>query len=277
MAERSGAIEVDGRRLSWRSLGAGPPLLLVNGYAATAADWDPTALTALAESAQVICPDSRGMGGSGLGEPRELTIEAMAEDLERLLDALEIERAAVVGWSMGGFVAQRLASRAPGRVDALVLASTDPGAEATRAAPDVWARLTDHSGTPHEQASRLIALLFPPTVAPEIDRQFGDVVAEARAGLSPAALRAQEAAMDAWHESGEGAASGTTPPVLVLHGDADVVIPPANAEALAACWPGAQVELFAGGGHAFIAQEPQRFANSVISFLRRSRRAPGDV
>jgi hypothetical protein len=64
--------------------------------------------------------------------------------------------------------------------------------------PEAWARLTDHSGTPREQATRLISLLFPPELAEEIDRQFGAIVAEARAGLSPAALAAQETAMEAW-------------------------------------------------------------------------------
>lgn len=266
--ERNDGVEIGGRRLTWRALGAGPPLLLVNGYAATATDWDPQALAALAESFEVICPDNRGVGGSQLGEPAELTIDGMAADLERLLDALKVERAPVVGWSLGGFVAQRLCVRAPRRVEALALLATDPGGSAaTPAEPRVWAELTDHSGTPREQASRLISLLFPPGVAPEIDRRFGDVVAGARAGLSPTALRAQEAAMDAWHTEEQSVAE-PAPPVLVLHGDADVVIPPPNAESLAAHWPDSRVERFAGGGHAFMAQEPLRLAGSIVSFLR---------
>ncbi|HWM63777.1 MAG TPA: alpha/beta hydrolase [Solirubrobacterales bacterium] len=117
MFEPGGATEIDGRRLSWRSVGTGPPLLLVNGYAATAADWDPAALSALAESFEVVCPDNRGVGGSQLGDPAELTIDSMAADLEALLDALEIERAPVAGWSMGGFAVQRLAVRAPHRIE----------------------------------------------------------------------------------------------------------------------------------------------------------------
>lgn len=162
-SEASRAIEVDGRRLGLRSIGRGPALLLVNGYAATAADWDPQLLSALGRSFELLCPDNRGVGASTLGDPAELTVDAMAADLETLLDALEIERVPVAGWSMGGFVAQRLAARAPTRVEALVLLSTDPGGSAAaRCEPRVWALLTDHSGTPREQASRLISLLFPP-------------------------------------------------------------------------------------------------------------------
>jgi len=232
----AGAIEIEGRRFGWTAAGKGPPLLLVNGYAATAADWDPAFLGQLAEGFEVLCPDNRGFGDSELGEPGELSVEAMAADLEALLDALEIERVPVVGWSMGGFVAQRLALRAPGRVSALALLGADPGGkEAVLAEPAVWTALTDRSGTPREQASRLIALLFPPALAPRMDREFGDIVATAQALLSTAALRAQEAAMEAWHAT-EQERPQQAPPTLVLHGERDVVIPAVNAGTLADRW-----------------------------------------
>jgi 3-oxoadipate enol-lactonase len=256
-----GAIEVGGRQLAWRTVGTGTPLLLVNGYAATGEDWDPGFLEALARSFEVICPDNRGVGGSDLGEA-ELTVDGMAADLGALLDALEVERAPLVGWSMGGFVAQRLAARAPERVTSLALLATDPGGpDSVPADPEAWSRLVDHSGTDREQASRLIALLFPPALAADTDRRFGEIVAAARAALSTEILRAQEAAMDAWHRNlSPQPNEDEATPTLVMHGDLDVVIPPANAQALATRWPGAQVELFAGCGHALMAQEPQRIA-----------------
>lgn len=262
----TGRIEIEGRAFAWASAGEGSPLLLINGYAATGADWDPTFLGGLAESFEVICPDNRGLGGSELGTPEEMTVDAMAADLEALLDERGIERLPVVGWSMGGFVAQRLARRSPGRVERLALLGSDPGgAEAVLTEPDVWARLTDHSGSPREQASRLIALLFPPTLAPEIDREFGELVAAARAQLSSVALRAQEAAMQGWHAD-EQEPPRSPPPTLVLHGERDVVIPTTNAGALAAGW-GGECELFPGAGHAFMAQEPQRVAALLREFL----------
>lgn len=268
--ERAGEIEVGGRRLAWRSAGEGPPLLLVNGYAATAADWDPQFVAALARSFETICPDNRGTGDSELGDPGALTIEAMAADLEALLDARGTEHLPVVGWSMGGFAVQALACRAPERVEAMALLSTDPGgAAAVRAKPEIWARLVDRTGTPREQATRLISLLFPPPTAAEIDREFGDAVAAARAALSPAALQAQEEAMEAWHTEGPPPQSDSgVPPVLVACGGKDVVIPPQNAAALATRWPGARVECLEGGGHAFMAQEPQRLADLIVSFMR---------
>jgi pimeloyl-ACP methyl ester carboxylesterase len=251
-------------------VGSGPPLLLINGYAATGADWDPTFLAALGQSFEVICPDNRGVGGSERGTG-ELTIATMAADLEALLDELGVERCAVAGWSMGGFIAQELTRQAPGRVTSLALLATDPGGpEAVPADPAAWARLTDHAGSDREQATRLISLLFPPPLAAQIDAEFGALVAEARAALDPEVLREQEAAMEGWHrERGAASPSATTaPPTLILHGDSDEVIPVANAAPLAARWPGAEVEVLAGGGHALMAQEAERVAGRIRSFNR---------
>ncbi|MDX6626247.1 MAG: hypothetical protein QOE56_1236 [Solirubrobacterales bacterium] len=249
-----------------------PPLLLINGYAATRDDWDPGFLAALEPSHRVIRPDNRGVGSAELGAA-ELTVDLMAADLERLLDREGIERLPIVGWSMGGFVAQSLALRAPQRVSALVLIASDPGgAAAVPAAPEVWARLVDRSGTPREQASRLIALLFPPRLAGEIDRQFGELVAAARAKLAPATLSAQEAAMEAWHRDERAAPDRSAPPTLVLHGTEDVVIPTANAEALGARWHGARVELFVGCAHAAMAQEPVAAAAAIRAHVASASR-----
>jgi pimeloyl-ACP methyl ester carboxylesterase len=269
--ERSGAIEVDGRRLAWRSIGEGPPLVLITGYSGAAEGWDPQFLAALGRSFEVVCPDNRGIGGSQLGELEEpLTIEAMAADVEALLDALEIDRLPVAGWSMGGFVAQALAARAPARVEALVLLATNPGgATSVPAAPEAITRLTDHSGTPREQAARLIALLFPPAVSADFDRSIGGLVAAARAELSPAALRAQQEALKTWGGVEPPAREDGSPlPVLAACGTEDAVIQPENTNRLATRWPGCRVEYFESCGHAFMAQEPERLAELITSFLR---------
>lgn len=265
---RTAEIDIDGRRYAWRSIGAGPPLILLNGYSATAPDWDPTLLGGLASSFELLCPDHRGMGQSQLGEPSALSVDAMAADVERLMDAVGFESGPIAGWSMGGFVAQRVAIRAPQRVDALVLMGTDPGgAAAVRATPQAWAQLTDHSGTPREQASRLIPLLFPPAFAPAIDDAFGDLIATARAELSLDALEAQQRAMVKWHVDDQPApAADAALRTLVMAGREDIVIPPENAALLAQRWPDAEVEMF-DGAHAFFALEPQRVADRIAAFL----------
>jgi pimeloyl-ACP methyl ester carboxylesterase len=266
--EQQHTIELDGRRFAWRALGAGPPLVLVNGYAASSADWDPTFLAALAQTFTLICPDNRGTGDSELGDPGALSVDAMADDVEALIDELALGRPALAGWSMGGYVVQRLALRSPARASAIALLATGPGGGAgVPAEPHVWGRLTDHSDTPREQASRLIALLFPPELAPAIDAQFGALVADARTAFLPETLAAQERVLAAWQAEPQPAPAEHSSPVLVISGELDVIAPPGNADALAALWPEVTVERIAGGGHAFMAQEPERVAALIASFV----------
>jgi pimeloyl-ACP methyl ester carboxylesterase len=257
-----------GRTIAWRVVGDGPPLLLLNGYAATGADWDPIFLGALAAHFRVICPDNAGLGSSKLADGVALGgVEGMTADLLALLDRVELERVPVVGWSMGGFVAQSLAREAPERVTALGLISTHTGgADCVDAAPGVFQRLIDHSGTPREQATRLLSLLFPPDRAAEADARFGDLVATARAVLPESVLFMQEEAIVGWHGR-PSALSVLDPPVptAVVHGGSDTVVPPGNAEVLARFHPGATVTILPECAHAPMAQEPEAVAEAIIA------------
>jgi 3-oxoadipate enol-lactonase len=181
---------------------------------------------------------------------------------------LGIERVNVLGWSMGGFIAQTLALQ-PGRINKLILLSTDlGGSDADRASAAVWSQLIDMSGTHQEQARRLLSLLLPSDVAEAIYREFGDIVAAARAQLSLDLVNRQAAAMDAWHRIGMGNRLGQmNVPVLIATGTADIVIPPSNALKLVNAIPGAWLAQFNGGGHAFMAQYPRPLADLVNSFL----------
>ncbi len=264
-----GVVEVrPGRTIAWAAIGDGPPLLLVNGYAATGADWDPSFLGLLAARHRVICPDNAGLGNSELSAEEVVGgAEGMAADMLFLLDALEVERTAVVGWSMGGFVTQSLARSAPGRVSALGLISTHTGGpDALNGEPQVARELVDHSGTPREQASRLISLLFPPAVAPEADERFGEIVAAARAALPERVLFMQEEALGSWHGRPESLSVLDPPvPTAIVHGGADTVVPPGNAEVLARFHPGATVAIRPTCAHAPMAQEPEPVAEAILA------------
>ena len=197
-------------RLECRELGAGNPVVLINGYAATKDDWDPAFVQELSRGARVVCLDNRGMGESPLVEG-ELTVGTMAGDVIELMDALGIEHGDVIGWSMGGFIAQEVAATVPERVNRLVLLSTDPGGPG-----------------------------------------------------------AQERAIDRWHdEPADGRLAAITAPALIACGAEDVVIPAVNTERLAEALPGSRREIFAGGGHAFMAQEPVGLAATVNAWLGR--------
>jgi pimeloyl-ACP methyl ester carboxylesterase len=267
-AEAIGTIPLDGGRIAYRRLGSGRPLIVLNGLAATSADWDPSFINRLASRNEIILLDNRGIGAS-TDDGAPFDIAKLAGDTARVIEALEFERPSVLGWSMGGFIAQTLAFNDPARVYKLILLSTDPGGTAAElAAPAILGQLTDTSGTPHEQARRLLLLLFPSDLAESIYREFGDVVAAARAKLSRNLVDRQAAATDAWHHKGAGdRLRELSAPTLVATGTEDIVIPASNALALVNAIPGAWLAQFKGGGHAFMAQYPGSLADLINEFL----------
>ena len=266
--EPSTTVAVDGARIVYRRVGKGRPLVILNGFGATSADWDPPFIDRLASSNELILLSNRGIGGS-TDDGQSFDIAKLADDTARVIETLGIEHANVLGWSMGGFIAQALAMNYGDRLEKLVLLSTDfGGIEADLASSDVWSKLTDTSGTPNEQARRLLFLLFPRDVAESFYRQFGDIVAAARAQLSVDVLNRQAAAMDAWHRNGVAKQLREIHvPVLIATGTEDIVIPASNALKLANTIPGAWLAQFPHGGHAFIAQYPRALADLTNCFL----------
>jgi pimeloyl-ACP methyl ester carboxylesterase len=153
-------IAVDGARIAYRRIGKGRPLVVLNGFGATGADWDPSFIDRLASSNELILLDNRGIGDSrDQGLPFD--IAKLADDTAHVIETLRIEPASVMGWSMGGFIAQALALSYAHRIDKLVLLSTDPGGiEADLASPDAWSELIDTSGTPNEQGAAFAVPAF---------------------------------------------------------------------------------------------------------------------
>src|SRR4029077_13329252 len=118
----------------------------LNGFGATSSDWDPSFIDRLASSNELILLNNRGIGGS-TDDGQSFDIAKLAVDAAHVIETLGLERASVMGWSMGGFIAQALALNDADRVDKVVLLSTDSGGiEADLASPDVWSELVDTSG-----------------------------------------------------------------------------------------------------------------------------------
>src|SRR5262245_7475444 len=261
-------VAVDGGQIVCRVIGKGLPLVVLNGFGATSADWDPSFVDRLASSNELILLNNRGIGGS-TDDGQSFDMAKLADDTAHVIETLGLKRANVMGWAMGGFVAQALAVKYADRVDKLVLLSTDPGGgEADTALPDVWSQLLDTSGTPNEQARRLLFLLFPNDVAESFYREFGDIVAAARAQLSVELLNRQAAAMAAWHRNGlTSQLCNIRVPVFIATGTEDILIPASNALKLVNTIHGARLAQFPHGGHAVMAQYPRALADLINSFL----------
>ena len=112
--------------VGYRIVGSGTPLVMIMGYPLTMEYWNPRFVDALARHYRVVIFDNAGIGDTQR-LPGPLTIDAMARQTGALIDALHLSRPAVLGWSMGGMIAQALAVLDPSQVSRLVLGATFPG------------------------------------------------------------------------------------------------------------------------------------------------------
>jgi pimeloyl-ACP methyl ester carboxylesterase len=245
--------------------GSGPPLLLIMGMSGTALHWGEPFLQALREDFDVIAYDHRGVGASTHLDG-EITIVEMAEDAAGLLEALGVEAAHVVGFSMGGMIAQELALAHPERVLTLTLAGTYCGGEgSTSASPEVTQRLAEAmmSG----DRARALRAGWEINVSPAYgaDEQAWErfvQIADERAVAVPVVLAQLRACMA--HDTKERLA-GIELPTLVIHGSLDQMIPVENGRMIASLMDGSRLEIFDGVGHLFCWEAPERGAQLVRS------------
>ena len=245
--------------IGYRVVGSGPPLVLIMGYAATMEVWDPRLVHALARHNRVVMFDNAGVGrtqplpGERTGT---LTIDAMADQTSALIDTLGLGRPDVLGWSMGGMIAQALAVLHPAQVRRLVLCATFPG--------------TGPVAVP-SQAAIQAGILFPANQASAFDA-FTAAISEYPAAAAPSALTktAQAAAVTNWWDGTDAAGrkiARISMPTLIADGTDDQLDPVANDHTLARLIPGARLVLYPDAGHGFLFQEGTRFASLIESFL----------
>jgi pimeloyl-ACP methyl ester carboxylesterase len=241
--------------VGYRVVGSGPPLVLIMGYSWTIEDWDPQLVHALALHNRVVMFDNSGVGLTQQ-LPLPYSIDAMADQTSALIDTLGLGRPDVLGWSMGGMIAQALAVLHPVQVRRLVLCATDPG-NGQAVVPSAAARLAS-SDFPANQASAFNAFKaaiseYPPASA-----------------VSPGTKGAQGLAVSDWWVGSDAAGrevARISVPTLIADGTDDQLVPVANDHILARLIPGAKVVLYTDAGHAFLFQDWTRFASLVEGFL----------
>jgi len=244
-------------KIAWERTGSGPPLLLIHGLGYARWGWEPV-VEPLSRSFELLLFDNRGVGGSD-APPGPYTTAGLAADSLQVLDEAGVERAHVVGTSLGGMVAQELALAAPERVDKLVLVCTHPGGARAFPMPEQTVRLFEARATLREYVENSLD----PDPRPQlVDRILEHRVATAQPYEPWAAQAAASLGFDACDRL-----AGLTTPTLVVHGDGDVVVDPRNAGLLGELLPDARVKIYPGCGHLLMWQEPERFARDLEEFL----------
>jgi pimeloyl-ACP methyl ester carboxylesterase len=248
--ERGRARAEEGVEIAWESRGEGDPVLLVMGLGGRAADWNDAFVDALARDRRVVLFDNRGTGTSSKPPP-PYTLARMTEDAIAVLDAAKVARAHVVGFSMGGMIAQRLALDHGARVASLLLLSTHMGG--ARVVPperEVWASFqAPTAGRPPADVVRdRVRMITAPGFAEAHRDALEELVDIALARPTPLhAIVAQTQAVIEDDRSTRLPSIATR--TLVVHGDRDRLIPIDNGRALASTIPGARLHVLEGCGH----------------------------
>lgn len=252
--------------VGYRDVGRGSPILLIGGSGSSMDNWEPSFVDTLAARHRVIVFDNAGVGDTS-SLPSPLTITEMAGQTSALICALRLHRPALLGWSMGGVIAQALAVLRPEQVGRLILAGSQPGnGKALPIPPSVL----DELGSTN--LNTVISLLFP------ADQQaaglaYFEAIFQYQGfyAAPPAAASAQLTASLNWIAGDDpvGHLDGRiTAPTLVADGTEDVFDPVRNDVVLAHSIRGARLVLYPDAGHGFLFQDAASFLPLLERFLR---------
>jgi pimeloyl-ACP methyl ester carboxylesterase len=266
------SIDVDGTRFVYREIGKkdGIPLVFLHHLTAVLEDWDPKVVDGLATQHPVILFDNRGVGGSGGATPK--SVEEMAKDAVAFIGALGFSKVDLLGFSLGGFVAQVIAEQHPGLVRKIILAGTGPaGGEGIANVGAVLQDAFAKAGAANKHPKHF--LFFTQTgngqaAADEFLLRLRERTGDLDTAVSNETVQAQLAAIQAWGK-GDPARLGTVRhPVLVANGDDDVMVPSRNSFELARRLPNAQLSIFPDAGHGGIFQHHALFVGQALAFLQ---------
>jgi pimeloyl-ACP methyl ester carboxylesterase len=256
--------------IHYETYGEGEPLLLIMGFGLPGSVWVP--MLPMFTGFKCIYFDNRGTGQSDKPDG-SYSISEMAEDALGVLRAVGISKAKVFGVSMGGMIAQELTLRHPETVEKLVLGCTWAGGPtAKQAAPEVIANLMAATAMMRSDPSKAMDLLLPILFPSDFVAAHPELKSMFLAGLSMGPQTPPQ--------TGERQAAGIMQfnaydrlpqikcPVLIVHGDKDVLVPPENAQIIKSRIPHAELSMVHGGGHAFQSADPIGVHQKIVSWLR---------
>ena len=268
----SSYVEAEGIRFAYRKFGqeAGIPLVFFIHFRGTMENWDPELIGSLANDRPIILFDNTGVGESSGETPS--TIAEMAKDAASFIKALGLPQVDILGFSIGGMVAQEMALQQPDLVRRLILSGTAPqsGIGLKTRHDVVMAASSEDAAKAFEN---FMFLFYHPT---ESSRAAGTaslkrIMEQKKVNSSPQVLNAQSKALAQWsdrvHNQSYDRIHQIKQPVLVTNGVDDIMVPTENSYILAQQLPDAQLIIYPDSGHGHLFQYPRLFAEHVKLFL----------
>lgn len=264
-------VDVDGTPFAYRELGerTGVPVVFLHHFTAVLDDWDPRVLDGIAAQHHVIAFDNRGVGGSGGKVPADL--EQMGADAIAFIRALGYDQVDLLGFSIGGAVAQMVALQAPDLVRRMVLAGTGP-----RGGGGIW-KMPFIVGSAYTKAFLARKdprhfLFFPRTAAGKkaATAYFQRLAERTTDRDRPISRQARNAQLRAITGGGLHAADdlGTIKiPVFVANGDQDLMVASEHSADMARRLPDARLRIYPGSGHGGVFQYHEEFVAETLEFL----------
>lgn len=262
-------VEVNDIEMYYEVHGDGKPLVSIRGWGSSSQSWSKTYKDRLSQNHKHIIFDNRGTGRTSKPDTK-YSIEMMADDTAGLLDVLNLPRAHIVGFSMGGMIAQRFALKYPEKTDALIIACSQPSTHIVPRPPKIAEIMEMMISPPPELSQREYQKTIMPLYStPEYIKEHGEELLNAQLSMNliPTLGYARRRQWDAILQfSSMDELHLIQSPTLVIHGVKDAWIPVENGKIMAEKIPGARLVLFEKSGHAFI-EERDEIIDTILGFL----------
>ena len=265
-------IDVNGTRYAYRSFGTEDtiPLILLQHFTGTMDDWDPMVTNGFAKHFPVVLFDNKGIGASSGQTPN--TIESMAKDTISFIKAMGFNKVNLLGFSMGGFIAQQITLYEPGLVNKIILAGTGPrGGEGIA---EITTPLTV-SASMHPIEQKLYMFYGPTSSSQksgtESQARINKRTVNRAPNTSGPSIQAQLASILQWAKTDSTFSKQLKQlghPILIVNGSNDIVVPTVNSYAMFNYFDNARLSLYPDSGHGSIFQFPELFLAEAIPFLK---------
>jgi acetyl esterase len=266
-------VEVEGTPFAYREVGptTGVPVVFLHHVTAGLDDWDPAVVDGIAAERRVILVDLRGVGSSGGTTPD--SIDAMAGDAIAFLAALGLSSVDLLGFSLGGMVAQVIVERRPDLVRRVILAGTAPAGDQGPAATGALLQSALEKASAQGKHPKHF-LFFSPTATSQAAAdaflaRLDERTEDRDAPVTNEAIGAQLTALAKWEQGSSPAGlTNVDQPVLVVNGDDDTMMPTISSFHLAQLLPDVQLSVYPDSGHGGIFQHHDVFVAQALDFLR---------